>query len=87
MRESTLPLIPPTEARQTLFHEAHAGVFGGHLRAQKIHSQLFCHYWWEGMHRDVVGWYRACMTCATRRVGKPIRPPLVPLLVTGALTM
>ena len=36
------------------------------------------------MRRDVVAWCRACVMCATRRVGKPIRPPLVPLPVAGA---
>ena len=72
MRDSTLRLVPPTEARHSLFREAHAGAFGGHLRAQKVHSQLSRHYWWEGMCRDIVAGCRACMTCATRRVGKPL---------------
>ena len=83
MRDGTLWLIPPTEDRHSLFRKAHDGVFGGHLRANKVHSQLSRHYWWEGMRRDVVAWCRACVTCATRRVGKPIRPPLVPLPVAG----
>ena len=36
------------------------------------------------MRRDVSCWCRACEACASRRVGWPIRPPLVPVPVTGA---
>ena len=32
MPDGTLRLVPPTVDRQTLFEEAHAGKFGGHLR-------------------------------------------------------
>lgn len=84
MKDCTLRLVPPSEHRRSLFQEAHAGAFGGHLRDHKVHSQLSCHYWWEEMRRDIVGWCRACVTCATRRVGRPVRPPLVPLPVARA---
>ena len=36
------------------------------------------------MRQDIRIWCRSCMTCATRQVGCPIRPPLVPLPVSGA---
>ena len=36
------------------------------------------------MRWDIWIWYRSCMTCTTRQVGRPIRPPLVPLPVSGA---
>ena len=84
MKDGTLRLVPPTEDRHTLFLEAHAGRFGGHLRYKKVHSQLCHHYWWEGMRRDVSRWCHACETCASRRVGRAVRPPLVPVPVTGA---
>ena len=36
------------------------------------------------MRQDIVTWCRTCVTCATRRVGRAIRPPLIPLPVAGA---
>ena len=83
-KDGTLRLVPPVNDRQMLFLEAHAGRFGGHLREHKVHSQLSRHYWWEGMRRDIASWCHACETCASRRVGRPLRPPLVPLPVAGA---
>ena len=37
------------------------------------------------MRRDVARWCQAREICPSRRVGIPIRPPLVPLPVAGAL--
>ena len=85
MPDGTLRLIPPTADRQALFQEAHAGRFGGHLRENKVYSQLCRHYWWRGMRSEVTRWCRACKVCASRRVGQSIRPALVPLPVEGAL--
>jgi len=36
------------------------------------------------MHRDVTSWCRACEVCASRQVGKPIKPYLTPIPVAGA---
>ena len=82
--DGALRLVPPTTDRQSLFEEAHAGKFGGHLREQKVYSQLRRQYWWSGMRNEIAGWSRACQVCASRRVGQAIRPPLVPLPVEGA---
>ena len=84
MKDGTLRLLPPTDDRQALFQGVHAGKFGGHLREQKIYSQLSRHYWWKGMRSDVTNWCHACEVCATRRVGRSLRPPLLPLPVAGA---
>ena len=81
MPDGTLRLIPPTVDRHTLFEEAHAGKFGGHLQEHKVYSQLCRHYWWRGMRSDVASWFRACEVCASRQVGQSIRPPLVPVPV------
>lgn len=82
-RDGTLRLLPSVDGQQ-LFREAHAGAFGAHLRDSKVYSQLSRHYWWPGMRRDITAWCQACMTCASRSVGKPVRPPLVPIPVAGA---
>ena len=81
--DKTLRLVPPVTERYDLFQEAHAGPFSGHLREAKIHSQLSKHYWWPGMRRDIARWCRACLSCASRGTGHPIRPPLTPIPVHG----
>ena len=81
--DKTLRVIPPTSDRHQLFKEAHEGSFSGHLREVKIHSQLCRQYWWPGMRKDITHWCRACLLCATRSVGHPVKPPLTPIPVKG----
>ena len=81
--DKTLRIIPPQSRREELFQEAHGGMFGGHLRDAKIHGQLSKHYWWPGMRADILKWCRACLPCASRRVGRAVRPPLTPIPVAG----
>ena len=38
--DKTFRVVVPQADRESLFNEAHAGTFGGHLRGAKIHSQL-----------------------------------------------
>ena len=85
--DKTLRIVPPTSDRHRLFLEAHEGVFSGHLRQAKIHSQLNRHYWWMGMRRDINAWCRACTKCATRNMGPPVRPKLTPIPVGGPFDM
>ena len=47
--DKTLRVVVPETNRKVLFDEAHAGMFRGHLRGAKIHSQLSQHYWWPKM--------------------------------------
>ena len=35
------------------------------------------------MRKDVAHWCQACLTCASRSVGSPVRPPLTPIPVGG----
>ena len=81
--DKTLRIVPPVTEREKLWNEAHRGVFGGHLRDAKVHSQLSRHYWWPGMRGDIAHWNRGCLTCATRRVGHPVKPPLTPIPMEG----
>ena len=78
-----LKVVVPESDRERLFKEVRAGKFGGHLRDAKIYSQLNRHYWWPGMSQDIVNWCHACFVCATRSVGKPIKPLLTPIPVSG----
>ena len=66
-----------------MFEEVHGGPFGGHLRDAKIHGELSRQYWWPGMRRDIFRWCQACMVCASRQVGRAVRPPLTPIPVSG----
>ena len=79
----SLLLIPPTTRRKCLFEEAHHGQFGGHLRDGKVYGQLSKHYWWPRMRKEIAEWCRACLTCAQRRVGRLVTPPLLPIPVAG----
>ena len=72
--DKTLRIIPAECQRRGLFEEVHAGKFGGHLRDAKISGELSRHYWWAGMRGDVLHWCRACLTCASRRVGRAANP-------------
>ena len=82
-RDKSLRIVPPQSSRRKLFDEAHSGKFGGHLRDAKMHSLLSRHYWWSGMRSDITKWCRACLVCATRQSGRSVRPPLVPIPVSG----
>ena len=82
-KDKSLRVIPPQPTRKKLFDEVHSGKFAGHLRGAKIHSLLSRHYWWPGMRKDIHYWCRACLTCATRHTGRAIRPPLMPVPVSG----
>ena len=66
-----------------LYQEAHAGKFGAHLSDTKVHGELQRHYWWNSMRRDITSWTRACLVCATRSLGRAVRPPLSPIPVSG----
>lgn len=85
--DKTLRVIPPEVDRKKIFDEAHSGPFGGHLRETKIHGQLARHYWWPRMRADIAKWCRACVTCASRRVGQASKPPLNPIPVSGPFNL
>ena len=82
-RDKTLRVVPPSDSRKELFDDVHNDIFGAHLRSAKIHSQLAQHYWWPTMRADIDSWARACRVCASRNIGKPLHPSLVPLPVGG----
>ena len=81
--DGTLRVVPPSSQRERLFQEAHSGVFGAHLSDTKVYTELRRHYWWTGMRRDISCWTRGCLVCATRCVGRVVRPPLTPIPVAG----
>ena len=81
--DGTLGVVPPVSWRERLFLEAHGGKFGAHLSDAKVFSELRRHYWWIGMRRDITRWTKGCLVCATRSVGRTVRPPMTPIPVAG----
>ena len=71
-KDKSLRIIPPSKRK-----------YGAHLSDAKMHGELNKYYWWPNMRKDVVGWCRACLTCATRQASKMTKPPLVPIPVGG----
>lgn len=45
-QDGSLRVIPPGNLREELFHQAHGGIYGGHLGDAKVYSELLRHYWW-----------------------------------------
>jgi len=82
-QDGSLRVIPPAGTREELFHQAHEGVYGGHLGDAKIYSELQRHYWWPKMRSDINHWNKSCLTCATYGRGRSVRPPLTPIPVSG----
>ncbi len=81
--DKTLRIVPPESLSLHLWEEVHSGIFGGHLRDAKVHGQLSQHHWWPGMRADILRWCKSYLTCASRRVGRAVRPPLTPIPVAG----
>jgi len=81
--DGTLRVIPPREDRMGIIKEAHDGKLSGHLRDAKVFGPISKSFWWPGMRKEVTLYCRSCEKCASRHVGKPIRPPLTPIPVKG----
>ena len=57
---------------------AHELPLAGHLGIKKTYQKVLSHFYWPGLHRDVVKYCRACHTCQV--VEKPNqKPPVAPL--------
>ena len=82
-KDKTLRVIPSRSERKELFHVVHSGKFAGHLREAKIHGELSRQYWWPQMRKDITDWCKACLTCASRRPGRAVKPLLTPIPVSG----
>ena len=81
--DKSLQIVLPKQDRYNTFKEVHQGKFAGHLWDAKIHGQLSKTYLWHRMRRDIAGWCCACEMCASRHIGKPVKPYLTPIPVGG----
>ena len=72
----------PQHLRERLLQETHGGRHGGHFSNHKIYNTLLKHWWWPGMHADVVTFCKRCPDCAIVTGGsRQHRPPLRPIPV------
>ena len=54
-------------------------MFRGHLGRAKVYGQLAKHYWWSGMHQDIVTWSRFYQVCTSQQTGHQIHTLLTPI--------
>lgn len=55
--------VVPNELRQQVISENHATPTAGHLGIHKTYHRLALHYFWPGMHGDIVKFVSSCPTC------------------------
>ena len=71
-------IVVPKCYREDVLSLAHELPLAGHLGIKKTYQKVLSHFYWPGLHRDVVKYCRACHTCQV--VGKPNqKPPVAPL--------
>uniref|UniRef100_A0A914XA95 RNA-directed DNA polymerase n=1 Tax=Plectus sambesii TaxID=2011161 RepID=A0A914XA95_9BILA len=75
-----LRLAVPHSEREALVHENHGT---GHLGEEKVFGLLAQTFWWPHMRADVGRWCRACLICASARIGPHYRAPLKPIPIGG----
>lgn len=55
---------------------------GEHFSGSRVIWALSHHWWWDGMHRDVIQQVRQCAECALVSRGESVtHPPLHPIAV------
>ena len=67
-------IVIPKCYREDVLSLAHELALAGHLDINKTYYKVLSHFYWLGLHRDVVKFCRACHTC--QMVGKPNQKPL-----------
>ena len=78
-------IVLPKAYRQEVMHLAHDLPVAGHLGVRKTLDRIYKHFFWPGIHSDVVHYCKTCHTC--QMVGKPNQKvkvaPLVPIPTFG----
>ncbi|XP_072348726.1 uncharacterized protein [Scyliorhinus torazame] len=74
-------VVLPVGYRKEVLRVAHEVPVGGHLGIRKTQAKIQKHFYWPGLHQDVVKFCQSCHTCQV--IGKPqavIKPaPLIPI--------
>ena len=75
--DTYLQIVVPARFRQQVLKLAHESILGGHLGVKKTSEKILMHFFWPGMHSDVVRHCRSCGPCQrTMPKGKVSKVPL-----------
>ena len=70
-------VVVPTKYRNQVMNLAHESILGGHLGSKKTCEKILMHFFWPGMHADVLRYCRSCGPCQrTSPKGKVTKVPL-----------
>ena len=75
--DAILQVVVPLKFRNQVLKLAHESILGGHLGNKKTSEKILMHFFWPGMHADVVRYCRSCEQCQrTSPKGKVTKVPL-----------
>ena len=60
--------------------EHHKGPMGSHFSGNKLFKTMSHHWWWPGMHKDLVQFARNCPECLIVSGGGHLRKPPLHLI-------
>eukprot|EP00057_Strongylocentrotus_purpuratus_P000907 XP_001186509.2 PREDICTED: uncharacterized protein LOC754648 [Strongylocentrotus purpuratus] len=70
-------VVVPTKFRNQVLKLAHESILGGHFGTKKTRDKILTHFFWPGMHADIVRYCRSCGPCQrTSPKGKVTKVPL-----------
>ena len=76
-KDSIPKVVVPSEYKNKLIEEYHAGVMSGHFSGPKIYKATSRQWWWNRMYQDIVNYTRKCPQCAIATgVGRRQSPPM-----------
>ncbi len=55
--------IPGGEIRETIMHDNHESLLGGHRRDNKTLTLIRRHFFWPTMKRDIKNYVQSCKKC------------------------
>lgn len=58
-----MQVVVPLKFRNQVLKLAHESILGGHLGNKKTGEKILMHFFWPGMHADVVRYCRSCGQC------------------------
>ena len=83
IRKSCTPCpVVPQHLRNQLMEEHHRRPCGSHFAGKKLFQTMVRHWWWQGMHSDIMQFTQNCPECTiVSGGGKTVHPPLHPIEV------
>ena len=77
-----LRVVAPKHLKKQLMEEYHRGPMGAHFSGNRVFQAMSRHWWWGGMHADLVQFAKNCPECTiVSGGGRVVKPPLHPIQV------